>query len=166
MKRLLAGFIFIFLAVVLTGCPEPIGSIRLSEGGGGGGSGNGSGASVVDFYIIGLKTAYYVNSVNADEHTFFRRSDHVKVMGFGGQVDINDPNLKIEIFTDPLFVGSDVYAEITTTLPNNRFRFLVPGDYILKGSFNGLTDEHPFKVYGSPPEGGDGGAGVGMVWLD
>jgi len=150
MSRLLKTALIIFLAIYgFSGCKQPIGNLS--------GSGGGEGNGYDDFWIFSLKT-YYTNDTN--QSILYRNSTHVKIIG--DTVDIDDERLLIEIMTDPLFIGPSVNEIIN---PKGNFKFTMPGNYILKGTYNGKTDEHYFEVYGSPVESGEGSTAVGLQWL-
>jgi len=151
-NRLLAGLLlFILLICGLTSCQQPVGNLDSSSGGGG---------FAEDFWIFSLKT-YYINDTS--QNILYRRSDHVKIIGVGEPISINDNRLEIRIMTDPLFIGPSVDEIIN---PSEYFKFTMPGNYILKGSFNSMSDEHHFEVFGSPVETGEGSTSLGMTWLD
>jgi len=148
MNRLLTCLLLIVLFLCsFVNCQQPVGD--FSE----------SGDGVKTFYIIGLKD-YFLDVQS--QRVFHRRDDHVKIIGIRRSIGIDDNNLLIEIIKDPLSIGPDVHEIIA---PRGNFEFAVPGEYILKGTYNGMTDEYPFEVLGSPREAGDGFGGVGIEWL-
>lgn len=157
MKRLTTGLILIILVICsLFGCRQPVGSLDLN---GNGGSGN----AVDDFFIQVFKANYYLTRP-VHERTFLRRSDFFRVVGFGsiGKIDQNDPDLLIEILSSPVSMNYDVYEVIE---PNGSFEFSIEGNYILRGTYKGITDEVPIEVFGSEPNTGEGSSGIGWVWL-
>jgi len=150
MNRLLKLAIFISLIYSFSGCQQPVGNLNSSGGGSG---------FAEDFWLFSLKT-YYTNDTS--QNILYRRSDHIKIIGIGEQLSIDDGRVVIEVLTDPIFIGPSVNEVI---VPGGNFKFTMPGKYILRGTFNGLTDEHHFEVFGSPVESGEGSASVGLVWL-
>jgi len=155
MNCLFVRLLLIFLAIFnFSYCSQPVGDLSSSSlnndvSGGGGASG---------FWIFAEKKEYYLSEQST--RIFQRNSDHLKIIG--EYVDLNDNSLKIEIMTDPLFIGSPVYVVIN---PRGSFEFTLPGNYILKGTYKGMTDESKFDVLGNPPQTGEGSAGVDMIWL-
>ena len=162
MNKLLTGLILIILALCsLLSCSQPVGS--LSNTNSDSNSGRGGGSLIDGFFIDVFKNNYYLNRPE-EERMFRRRSDYFRVVGLGnlGRIDVNDPDLKIEIFSAPISINSYAIKDI---LPNQYFEFSVPGNYILRGTYNNMTDEVPIEVFGSEPSTGEGSSGVGWVWL-
>jgi len=158
-NSLLAGLLIIFLSVCGLSCREPVGSI---DKGNGNGNGNGNG-TIEDFFLLVFKDKYYLNKTQ-EERSFYRNSDYFRVIGLGktGRIDQNDNNLKIEIVNSPLSIGPDVNEVIG---PFGVFEFSQPGTYLLKGTYNEMTDEWPIEVFGSDIDTGEGSPGIDFIWL-
>jgi len=147
MKYKLIVIFIILMACVFSSCTQPTGSISGSDGNGG----------VELFYVIAIKDEIYLQT--EEQRRFYRRKDHLKVLG----AEINDSNLKIEIITDPLAV-STAPVEVVLNV-SGFFEFTQPGQYILRGTYNGKQDEYPIIVHDFDQGGGGGSTGVGIEWL-
>jgi len=149
MKYIYTFLLIILTACVYTSCSQPVGSINGS---------NGSGGGTDVFFVIAIKDEIYLQT--EDQRRFYRRPNHLKVIGAG----IYDNALKIEIFTDPLAIVPTPPLNITLN-PLAFYEFTQPGQYIVRGTYNGKQDEYPITVYDKDPSGGGGSTGVGMEWL-
>jgi len=144
LKYLFIAF-FIILIGCFTSCAEPAGSINSS----------GSGSDI--FLVLPVKNTIYLNRTE-DERKFYRRSDYLKVLG----ADLNDSDLIIKIEPDPLLMGPDVNEVINV---NGFYEFTQPGNYLIRGTYNGKTDASPISVVGYDLVGGEGQSTVGIEWL-
>jgi len=158
MKRLLAGLFTIFLTVCgITGCSQPAGSI-LENGDLGNGSGN---FNLYDFIMLRPNRILYEYDAGRDGR-FVRYEDlRVFVADENGYraIDTLDPDLLLEIVIHPGGIGETV-REL-----NSYFPFPEPGRYIIRGTYNGESDEYSIEVRGSLVNPGEGQDNIGMIWL-
>jgi len=156
MNRILTN-IFIILAICgLCGCSQPVGNLDI---------GGGRGGMVDDFLLQVFKNTYYLTSPD-EEKVFHRRDDYFRVRGLGsiGRIEVDDPDLKIELYSDPTSINAgSIYYLLP---PGDSFKFVTEGNYILEATYQGMTDTYPIVVYGVMPNTG-GGAPSGIVekWL-
>ena len=163
MNRLLKGLLLFFLAVnVFTGCREPVGSLS----GGNGTNGNGGGSGYIgsgEFDFLWLRPNRILYDVNEGSNGRFERERDLRVFvaDDGGffQLNTSDINLKIEVIMHP-GMSSEIVLEA-----NSVFVFTETGRYIIRGTFNGKSDEYSIEVRGSYVNPGDGSGFLDWIWL-
>ena len=151
MKYKHIGILILLMACVLSSCAQPSGSI----------SGSRDGTNVELFYVIAIKDEIYLGTIQEPERgRFYRRSDHLKILGAAIDDDIN---VKIFIINDPLSVNT---PPLNVPLAHKGFHdFDKPGHYLVQGTYKGKQDEYPIIVHDSDQGGGGGSSGVIIEWL-
>jgi len=152
MNRLIAGLIII-LALFVYGCRQPVGSI--TDGG------NGSNTTY-DFLMLRPNRLLYDADGGVDSR--FDRKHDLRVFvadkdGFKN-IDTNDPGLILEIVLNPGMI-----SESTSVITNGYFPFSEPGRHIIKGTYEGKTDEYSIEVRGVLTNPGDGNDFFEIIWL-
>ena len=153
MNRLVAGLIFI-LALFVYGCKQPVGSLSDSEGGGS--------KTTYDFLMLRPNRLLYDTDGGMDSR--FDRKNDLRVFyadkdGFKN-IGNDDPKLILEIVLNP-----GMMSESTSVIKNGYFPFSEPGRHVIKGTYEGKTDEYSIEVRGVLSNPGDGGDFFEIIWL-
>jgi hypothetical protein len=163
MNRRLAGLLIVFLALCLSGCRQPVGSISPGSDGSGG-NGNGVGNPVrnnYEFLMLRPNRILYEADGGADGR-FDRLNDlRVFVADNGEFIPLasTDPALIIEVIENP-----GMSSEAVTAV-NTHFPFALPGRHLIRGTYHGFTDEYSIEVRGTYVNPGDGSEFVDIIWL-
>jgi len=163
MRHILTFLLLIFLTVcVLTGCPQPAGSIN-NNGGGGNGNGNGDGGTIYDFLMLRPNRILYELDGGVDGR--FSRADDLRVFVADDEgyrsLDPYADGLKLEIIMNPGMPSSETVTEIK----NSYFPFSEAGRHVIRGTYGGKTDEYSIEVRGSLVNPGEGSGFVEIIWL-
>jgi len=152
MNRLVAGLIII-LALFVSGCSQPVGSIDINGGGSG---------TTYDFLMLRPNRLLYDADGGIDSR--FDRKNDLRVFladkdGFKN-IDNNDPKLLLEIVLNP-----GLMSERTSIINNGYFPFSEPGRHVIRGTYDKKTDEYSIEVRGVLTNPGDGGDFFEIIWL-
>jgi len=124
--------------------------------------GNGNGRSQYDFLMLRPNRILYEVDGGVDGR--FSRADDLRVFVADEEgyrmLDNFDPRLKLEIILLPNSLGEETH-EVT----NGYFIFSVPGRHIVRGTYNGMTDEYSIEVRGSVVNPGPGQEFIKIEWL-
>jgi len=158
MRRILTFLLLIFLTVcVLTGCPQPAGSINKN----GDGNGDGEGGTTYDFLMLRPNRILYELDGGVDGR-FDRAADlRVFVADEEGyrSLDLFDPGLTLEIIMNPGLTTESV------AVLNSHFIFSEAGRHVIRGTYDDKTDEYSIEVRGSLVNPGEGGGFIDIIWL-
>jgi len=171
MRRILTFLLLIFFSIcVITGCSQPAGSINKNGEGGGGGNGNGNGngngggdgdsRTTYDFLMLRPNRILY--ELDGGKDGRFDRAADLRVFVADDEgyrsLDLFDPGLKLEIIMYPGL------TEIVTVI-NSHFPFSEAGRHVIRGTYDGKTDEYSIEVRGTLVNPGDGSGFIEMEWL-
>ena len=156
MNRLLVRLFIIFLAVCgITSCAPPVGSI--SDG-----SGNGNGNGITAEFLL-LRPNRILYEIDGGIDGSFDRSEDLRAFvtdnGEFKPIDPTDPLLMLELILNP--GGFETIVEIITHYP-----FSEAGRHIIKGTYNGKTDQYSIEVRGSFVNPGEGSGSVEIEWIN
>jgi len=148
-----------FLAICVSCCSQPVGDLSPNAKGG---NGNGNGTGVYyDFLMLRPNRILYDADGGADGR-FDRQADLRVFVADNGEYRSLDPVdrfLTIEVIENPGMTSENI------TVVNTHHVFSLPGRYVIRGTYNGYSDEYSVEVRGSFINPGDGSDFVDMIWL-